>query len=489
MGFKDHRELISALEKIGEVQRIEQEVDWNLEIGAIQRKVYEEQGPMLFFQRIKGYPEGYRMCSGGLSTMSRIAVCFGLDPKTPPKVIMDEYSNRIAHPIPPRIVKDGPCKENIQLGDDINLFQFPAPMLHDGDGGRYLCTWHLTVTKDLESDWMNWGMYRAMIHNRSSLVGLISIYQHIGHLWHRGYVTRNQPMPFAIAIAPPPVCAFVACSRLPFGTDEADIAGGLQGEPIDVVKCETNDLFVPATSEIVIEGEIHPNDLAWEGPFGEYTGYRASPRDRRPVYRVKAVTYRSSPILTFSCMGVPVDESDAVTAISRSADVLELLRRAGIPGIVDAWMPPESSSNLQIVSVKVPFHGIAYEIGSTILGSELGRSIGYVMVVDPDVDIRNMDEVVHTLVTKCHPYRGIHKVEHAFGSVLAPFLSREERLGYKGAKAIFDCTWPIDWDPSIAVPPKASFASIYPKEVQEHVLKNWKNYGFKQSQRADRSVG
>lgn len=476
MAFKDLRSFIATLEKNGEAIKIEEEVNWNLEAGAIVRRTYENKSPAPFFQKITGYPKGYRMFGGSLSNLGRMALSWGLPRGTQPRAMIDEYLKRKEHPIKPIIVKSGPCKEEIHLGKDVNLFEFPAPMVHEGDGGRYLCTWHLIIQKDLDLDWTNWGMYRAMIHTKDSLGGLLERYNH-GGLIHWKYLLANQVMHFAISIGADPVSSLMSCTKVGYGISEVDIAGAIMQEPVELVKCETNDLLVPATSEIVIEGEVHPQERLFEGPFGEYTGYRASPRDKRPVYRVKAITHRKNPIVTMSCMGVPVDEAHVSVGITRSADLIVKLKQEGIP-VQDIWVYPEFACFVIAVSVKTPITNIASRVASLIWGSEAGSQSPWVLVFNDDIDLHNMAQAMHALYTKCHPYRGITRLEHGQGSPLMPFLSREERLNSNGAKTYFDATWPLDWDPSVAVPPRASFNDIYSKEVQQHVIKKWKKYGF-----------
>src|SRR3990170_9067623 len=143
MVYQDIREYIAALEKCGEATRIEQEVDWNLEAGAITRLVCERRLPAPFFQKIKGYSSEHRMFGAPLASHKRIAVAMGLDPNTSVDELMEVYRARIRNPIKPVVVGTGPCKENIVKGADVDLFKFPAPMVHDGDGGRYMFTWHL----------------------------------------------------------------------------------------------------------------------------------------------------------------------------------------------------------------------------------------------------------------------------------------------------------------------------------------------------------
>src|SRR3989337_2282203 len=183
MPFRDNREYIEALEKAGEVVRVAQEVDWDLEAGAIIRRSYELKLPAPFFQKIKGYPKGFGMFGGPLANFRRLAIAMDMPADSHPGAILDEYHKRAQHPIKPVIVKDGPCKENVRIGDQVDLYELPAPMVHDGDGGRYISTWHFVLTKDMDSDWVNWGMYRQMIHNSRAMGGLFLPTQDIGVMY------------------------------------------------------------------------------------------------------------------------------------------------------------------------------------------------------------------------------------------------------------------------------------------------------------------
>jgi 4-hydroxy-3-polyprenylbenzoate decarboxylase len=165
MAFKDNRQFIAALEATGDAVRIEQEVDWDLEAGAIVRRTCELGGPAPLFEKIKDYPPGYRIFGASLASLRRWVVALGLNPGTSLKDIQAEYQRRVDHPIKPVMVKDAPCKHNIILGDKVDVFRFPAPMIHEGDGGRYIGTWHMIVAKDLDSDWTNWAMHRLMVVN------------------------------------------------------------------------------------------------------------------------------------------------------------------------------------------------------------------------------------------------------------------------------------------------------------------------------------
>ena len=474
---KDVRGFIAKLEKEREAVRIEEEIDWNLEAGAILRRSAEAGLPAPFFQKIKGYPEGFRLFGGGAAKFKRMAIAMDMDPDTSPKELMDEYLKRGQNPIKPVVVKDGPCKENINIGKEVDLLKFPVPMIHEGDGGRFIGTWHATISKDLETGWINWGMYRHMMHNKNAVgVLLASPRRHMVQIYKRDHELTKKPMEVAIAIGMEPLSVMCATAPMPYGVAEVDVAGGLRGEPVELIKCETIDMLVPATAEIIIEGEISPGDTMEEGPFGEYTGYVGAPRAQRPVIRVKAVTYRNDPIFTFSSLGIPADDN-CVASLTRGAELLKALRGQGIP-VVALNYPPECSYTLAIVSVKKGYAGVAGDVAHVIWGtSSAGSNTPYVIVVQDDVDPFNIAQVFHALATKCHPYKGIVKVEHSTTVSLLPWLSRLEREYGLGSAAYFDCTWPLDWDPE-DVPQRVSLAESYPAEIQKKALSIWRKYGY-----------
>lgn len=477
MAYKDIRAYIEALEKTGDVVRVKQQVDWDLEVGAIVRRTCERQGPAILFENVKDYP-GHAIFGAPIATFRRLAVAMGLEPATPPQEIMDEYDRRIASPVKPIRATEGVCQEVVVRGEEVNLFDLPAPMVHDGDGGRYIGTWHMIVVKDPDSDWTNWGMYRLMIHNRKYMGGLCLPYSDQGRIFYGKYVPQNKPMPFAVAIGTDPLCGLVSMAPFGVGVSEVDYAGALRQEPVELVKCITNDIEVPANSEIVIEGEILPHDTVEEGPFGEYTGYRTGPRMPRSVYKVTCITHRKNPILTMSNMGMPVDDCALGMAVVWRSEIKKLLETHGIP-LTGVYVPPEGVTSLVVVGVKKTYTNIAQQIGYLIFGSKFAAPwTNYVLVVDEDVNPYDMREVIHAWVTKCNPSRGITKLDQAICSPLIPYLNLEERKWSKGYKAILDCTWPLEWDPDNEVPPKSAFNQIYPPEIREKVLANWRNYGL-----------
>jgi phenylphosphate carboxylase alpha subunit len=475
--YKDNRAYIEALLKTGDAVVVNEEVDWDLEMGAIVRRMCERKSPAAYFKKIKEYPD-FEAFGAPIATYRRLAICFGLPPEASIPEIQAEYLQRTrGAPIAPRIIdkKDAPCKEIILTGDDANLLELPAPMVHDGDGGRYICTWHFVVAKDYDTDFVNWGMYRQMLFDEKTMVGPVLPFSDMGKMLYGKYAPRNLPMPFATVISPDPLSAIASSAPSPIA--ESEFTGQLMGEPVEVVKCETCDLYVPAHAEIIIEGVIVPNLTIEEAPFGEYTGYRTSPRDKRTVYRIKAITMRKKPIMAVSNMGVPTDEGQLLRSFSMALEMERMLRDQGLP-ISGVYMLPESTHHLVVVGVKPIYANIATQISQLVFGSKFGAWFHLVMVVDDKTDIYNKDEIIHALSTRCHPVTGIRVTQHGFGTPLNPFCSPEERKFSRTPKVVFDCLFPPEW-PASDVPIKVAFSTSYPKEIQELVLNKWHTYGFK----------
>jgi 4-hydroxy-3-polyprenylbenzoate decarboxylase len=212
--YKDNREFIKALESHGELVTIQQEVDWDLEMGAIVRRVCEKKLPAPYFKKIKDYP-GFEALGAPLATYSRLAIAMGMNPKASVPEISDEYVRRTTgNPIQPILIdrKNAPCKEHTLLGKDADLFKLPGPMVHDGDGGRYLATWHFVVARDPDTGAINWGMYRQMVFDEKTMVGPVLPFSDMGKMFYGKYVPKNKPMPFATVIGCDPLSGIAACA-------------------------------------------------------------------------------------------------------------------------------------------------------------------------------------------------------------------------------------------------------------------------------------
>jgi 4-hydroxy-3-polyprenylbenzoate decarboxylase len=484
MAYHDLREFMTACKQAGEMVTVEREVDWNLEMGAVCRRIAEIGAPAVHMKKIRGCPEGWSVlgspiAKGWHGDFSRVALALEMDPLTPYEVLVEEFLKRMANPIRPIEVATGPCKENVITGADINLFKFPAPYLHLGDGGRYINTFGVTVTKDPDSNWVNWGVYRHMIHKKSILGGIVNPFQHIGMIYYQRYEARGNNMPFAIFFGGCPSAAMVGSMSIPAGATEANAAGGLRRAPLQLVKCQSSDLLVPATAEIVIEGHVRPHERWDEGPFGEATGYRASPRMPRPVFRVDCVTHRNDPIMPVSCPGTELDECEILLGVfSLTTSVRNELKAWGLP-IVNAFSPPGLKFALLIVTVERGHPGIADRVASVVRSSKMGVFFQYVMVTEDDVNAINYHEALHAVFTRCNPADGIQIFPLAPGHPLIPFLDLHDKMNSRGAAMTIDATTPPHWDPVRDRPRRVSFRAGYPAELQQRIVENWSGtYGL-----------
>lgn len=479
MPYADLREYMNRLEEEGDLMRIKKEVDWNLELGAIMRRANDLREPALLFEKIKDYSSDYRVLANVIGATKpnpygRLCLALDLPKETPPLEIIEELVRRFNNPIKPVIVNKAPCKENIIKGSDIDLLKFPAPFFRELDGGRFIGTWHTDINKDPDSGWVNWGMYRHMLHDRQLIGWLANPGQHGPSIYYRKYEAKGEAMPMAIAIGTDPACALASISLVSAYTSEVDIAGGIRGKPVELVKCETIDLEVPSTAEIVLEGEVRPNERKAEGPFGEYTGYSASEKALRPVFHIKCITHRKNPILTVSTPGKPFDDTTFVYALCGSAALTIELRKLGLP-FKSLFTTP--SMMAVIIAASEIYPGYVHTLSSAIWGTKIGVYRPTIIVVGEDIDVTNMDEVIWAMTTRMHPGRDIHIKKRAPGHPLFPFLSSEEKANLTGAAVCFDATFPFEWKEK--TPMVTDFEHAWSKEIQELVVSKWKEYGFK----------
>lgn len=478
MAFKDLREYIEVLDKAGEVLHIGKLVDWELEVGTILRRAAETGSPACLFENIKDY-KGYRIFGNSVASWRRLSLAFGIKPESTPREIQAEYERRMEKPIKPVVVKDGPCKENITLGDKVDLFQFPVPLEHEPDGNRCIGSWHAVIVKDPDSDWTNWGMYRQMVHNRRYIGGHWHAATDAARILYAKYAPLGKPMPVAIAIGIDPMCNLAAIAPMPLGVSEVDYAGGLRGEPVELIKCETSDILVPANAEIIIEGEVLSDFRVPDGPFGDFTVHEVVGPNKHPC-RVKAITYRNNPILTVSHLGLGMDDCHTMP-FTAAIPIKKLLQERGVP-VTAVNVPAEGMGLLAIVAVKNKYPTVANHVAS-VMDSRQPEFVHATVVVDEDVDVFNGLEVLHSLLTKMHPGRNIRVNDDRLVVSLLNFLSPQERgrpedALARGASVMFDCTTPAEWVREHAALPRNFFRDIS-SEIRDKVEAKWESYGFK----------
>ena len=493
MQLRDLRAYINALKEIGEVQEIDQEVDLDLEIGAIIRRSYELRAPAPLFNHIKGVEAGFRILGApvGVSNqpglyLSRVALSLGLEPQTSGAEIMERLAEAYSKPLqPPQEIPTAPCKENIAVGDDVDITRFPSPLLHGGDGGRYINTFGVIVAQTPDKKWTNWSIARIMLLDGKRMTGIVKPKgQHLGMI-HQMWKQQGKSMPFALATGVEPAVAFVGGMPLPEYANEADFIGAYLERGVEVVKCETVELFVPASAEIVIEGHISDTEVAPEGPMGEYAGYNwigvSSPK---PVYNVTAMTWRNEPILPVAVAGEPIEEDHSVWGLGNSAIVLHELRQAGLP-VTMAWTPLEAANHWLVVTFPMDWRDrtglhndeLIQKIGDVLFNSHAGAGMIKVLVMEDDVDPTNTNEVVWAFATRSHPGTSEHIFPREQTGALAVYFDEDEKRTMVSAKVIYDCLTRDEWTHGNK-PSRTNFAKGYSAEVRDRVLANWCAYGY-----------
>ena len=464
VAFGDLRGWIAALKANDELAEVDAEVDWNIELGTIMRLA---QGPgtgrAMLFNNIKDYNKPDSRCrrvfGSALNNYRRIAIMFGLPPDTHPRELVKVGRTILEGGIPPKIVASGPVKENIVTGKDVDLTELPVPYWNRMDGGRYLITYAGVVSKDPTTGVMNVGVYRGMLAGRHRIPILMWRAQHIGHHVTSWLAQGKKEMPIAVAIGWEPSLGFCAGSPVPKGVCEYDVMGSMRGAPVELVKCETVDLHVPASAEIVIEGYLglEPDTYMMEGPYAEFTGYLASERSPKPTIRVTCISHRHDPILRGTiegCLPGSYSENAVGSSIMRAATAWNVLDRAGVPGITDVWCPPVQAGINIVVRMQQTYRGQAKQAANALWGSTAAHvRYKHVTVVDDDIDIHDYAAVDWAIAHRVNAGENdIVIMPGTFGLGLDPSTRRRDRnpalFGTgKWNRVLIDATQNLDYDP------------------------------------------
>jgi len=440
--MKSMRDFIAQAEAEGMLKRIKAEVDWNLELSHIAKLNEEKRGPALLFENVKGYDSP--VITSVCTTTERLALIMN-EPRDFTLVdLMKVWVDKHDNAVPPKLVETGPCKENIMMGDDIDLFRFPAPKFYPLDGGRFFGTAHFVVTKDPESNWVNIGTYRLQLLDKNHL-GTQFIKGKHSDIMLKKYQAMGKPMPVCVIVGCDPLLFLMGAARLSAFESEYDFAGSIRGEPIEVVKAETNDLPVPATAEIVVEGEVDANKFKEEGPFGEYTGYYSGVgTDPRNYIDVKCITYRNNPVFWGTTVGRAVTDTHMTMALTYGATLWQQLVAMKIPGIKAVYCPPEGSGRfLAIISMKQMYPGHADQVLTAAISTEMGAyGLKTVIVVDEDIDPWDIPRVLYALSFRFQPNRS-QVIKRGRSTPLDPSLPLNARE--ITGRLLLDATIPYDW--------------------------------------------
>ena len=455
----DLRSYLAVLEEAGELARVRVPVNLDQEVGAICLRNLRNSGPALLFER----PENRDVILAVdlLASRRRYALALGVEAEK----LAPEWNRRASNPLPPVVVERGACQQNVRVGDEIDLTKLPVPTWNELDGGPYL-TLSCHISKDPVTQVRNVGVYRNQVFDRNTLGILVEPYGHLRFQWSK---KPQEPFPVAIVLGADPVLPMTATAPIPYGTDELSIAGALRGKPLDLVRCKTIPLEVPATAEIVIEGEILPDVLREEGPFGEFTGYYGGHRAERPVIRVKAITHRDRPILHAVYEGQPPSGSAMLVAVPREA---ELMRQIALPGVKRVHMTRGGGGALHaVVAVEKHYEGFGKYVGLSVLGTTAGRSIKQLIIVDDDIDPADPIQVEWAVATRVQPHRDVEIMRELPGIILDPSLPRgDHNRPLLTSKMIVDATrYDAKNFPLVCAPSADSMASVE---------RDWGRYGI-----------
>jgi UbiD family decarboxylase len=486
------RAWLAKLEKADQLSHIDCEVDSNLEVGAITRINLGLAGPALQFNNIKDYQDtiSSQFVTCGMSNKKQLCLLLDLADDTSDKDIVRHLKLTYNNPLTPNIVASAAHKENIIKGDDIDLAQFPAPIWHELDGGRYLNTFCGVITKDHHTGRENVGLYRGQVVDKNRIAKVMMATQGGGgHL--TGYKDKREKMPIAIAYGAHDVMPFCAGSPFPRHICEWDMMGAILGKPIDLVKCETVDLVVPAGAEVVIEGFMDPDpkNFAMEGPFGEYPGYYGGTPSPKPTMEVTCITHRNKPIMRGTLEGCRPgfpSEDSILCSYSWSAIFWNMLETAGVVGVTDVWCPHVSTGTHIVVQIRKQYRGHAQQVAMALWGTSAAQwFFKHVLVVEEDIDIRDPLALEWAIAFRVNAGMDqVMMVGPTFGSPIDPSVSHDVmdvprfRTG-KWTRVLVDATrnWELaknpDWNGQ-SFPPVGKLET----ELEKKVRGRWQEYGI-----------
>ncbi|MCH8023055.1 MAG: UbiD family decarboxylase, partial [Thaumarchaeota archaeon] len=405
--YRDLRGFLQLLEKEGELVRIKKKVETGEEIGAIMIELNERRGvdaPCVIFENVSNYK--IPVVKNVLGSFKRIALAYGLPNWR--RATRKEIVHFLARKMEDRkdwkkskIVKGAPCKEVIITGKNVDLTKFPILKWHSPDGGPYI-TFGGVVMGD--KDWgQNLGIYRMMLQNKNTTSMLVNLLQDSGKLVSRARERGSDEIDCAVALGFHPGLNIPAGIKMPSVARNAELefAGALTGQPTELVKCETVDLYVPATAEIILEGKVTTKETMDEGPFCEWMGY-AEEVSVLPVFKVKCITHRRNPLLQ-SCMSVHTYSETQVIQSLQGVSWYNQMRKA-VVGFRDLNIVMESRCYLAVVQVRKRMPGWGKQALYTILSSGFAMAtVNVVMVVDEDIDIYDWKDILFALGTRVDP--------------------------------------------------------------------------------------
>jgi UbiD family decarboxylase len=350
-------------------------------------------------------------------------------------------------------VASGPAMENVMTGDQVDVLKFPAPHWNKADGGKYIGTECMVITKDPDSDWVNSGTYRVQVQDSKTVSIFIEPGKH-GDTIRKKYWQKGEPCPIVVSVGQAPALGAASASTLPEGVSEFAAAGARLGRPIQLLKGKVTGIPFPADSEIVFEGYMPPPEQVsvTEGPFGEWPGYHTS-TGMEPVLQVKAIYHRNSPIITGSPPAKPTYPGTyygvAGSALFRAASLWDELEAAGVPGVKGVWKMPGSGTRfMNVIAIEQKHPGHAKMAGLVAAGCGSSAYLGrIIIVVDDDIDITNPAEVIWALSTRWDPKTATDIIDGMWTGHIDPMLlpERRETQDMTNSRIIIYAVRPYHW--------------------------------------------
>ncbi|MBW8189946.1 4-hydroxy-3-polyprenylbenzoate decarboxylase [Neiella marina] len=461
MKYKDLRDFLDQLESLGELKRISQEIDPNLEMTEIADRTLRAGGPALLFENPKGFD--IPVLANLFGTPKRVALGMGrtevgalkevgqllasLKEPEPPKGFKDAIQKLPMYKqvlnMPTKVLGKAPCQQIVLEGDEVDLNRLPVMTCWPGDVAP-LVTWGLTITRGPRSNRQNLGIYRQQLLAKNKLI-MRWLSHRGGALDLRDWQQQNpgQPFPVSVALGADPATILGAVTPVPDTMSEYAFAGLLRGNKTETVRCIGNDLEVPASAEIVLEGVIEPDEFAPEGPYGDHTGYY-NEVESFPVFTVQRMTMRKNPIYHSTYTGRPPDEP-AVLGVALNEVFVPILQKQ-FPEIVDFYLPPEGCSyRLAVVTIRKQYAGHAKRVMMGVW-SFLRQFMytKFVIVCDDDIDARNWQDVIWAMTTRMDPARDTTLIENT----PIDYLDFASPVAGLGSKMGMDATnkWPGETD-------------------------------------------
>jgi UbiD family decarboxylase len=472
----DLRQWLSHVAAIGELQEV-RGASWDLEIGAISSVNYRKPGyKALLFSHIPGHQDSYRILTGATGSFRRLAATFRI---TGVERDLDLVSTLQGRPLaweqasaqyPPVFVRNGSVFENVAEGQDVDLWAFPIPRWHEHDGGRYIGTGCAVITQDPDSGLYNVGSYRVMVLDGRRVTVNVAAGKH-GRVNYEKWWRKEGRCPIVISVGNDPLLFCLAGTEIPTGVSELDYCGAVLGQPVEVIRSDLTGLPIPASSEIVLEGWITPDNRAHEGPFGEWTGYYSDSQHHEPVLEVERLLYRNEPILLGSPPGMPPHDFSYFRTVFKSAMIRDALVKAGVPEVRGVWAH-ECGGGRQfvVVSIQQRFCGHARQAGFVASQCQAGAYMGkYVVVVDEDINPSSLDEVIWAMCFRCDPAEDIDFIRKAWGGRVDPLCFDHSRT--YNSRAVIDACVPLELkdripplsrvDPELAAVTEAKWSGLW----------------------------